>query len=283
MLPAWKNGIFCEIADLNVNILDFGLIHCDATYDVMSVQNGYAIGLDYHIDRFFNSCRIWRLTSPYPKEVLINTAIACARAINQDSFVWFAITRGIPVTGSPRDLMMCKPNVFVYAKPYYGISPKEEITLLLTTKTCRTSSSSINQEGKNFSWIDLTTAQWEAIEQGFDSVVLSNNGFVTEGPGFNVGAIINDTVVTPASNCLPGITIQILEKACMVNNIAFEKRDITTSEFFAADEIFVASTAGGITPVKQVDYAAKQTTTTTRLSELFNKYKFNANISRKIY
>ena len=37
--PAWKNGKYCKVGDLNVSVLDLGLIHCDATYDVIAVKN----------------------------------------------------------------------------------------------------------------------------------------------------------------------------------------------------------------------------------------------------
>ena len=36
--PAWCNDKWCEVKDLNVSVLDFGLIHCDATYDVISIK-----------------------------------------------------------------------------------------------------------------------------------------------------------------------------------------------------------------------------------------------------
>ena len=35
--PAWLNGNYCNIEDLKISVLDLGLIHCDATYEVVNI------------------------------------------------------------------------------------------------------------------------------------------------------------------------------------------------------------------------------------------------------
>ena len=37
--PAWLNGNYCNIEDLKISVLDLGLIHCDATYEVINSKN----------------------------------------------------------------------------------------------------------------------------------------------------------------------------------------------------------------------------------------------------
>jgi len=46
--PAWHNGKFCQIKDLKISVLDLGLIHCDGTYDVISVKDKKIFLLDDH-------------------------------------------------------------------------------------------------------------------------------------------------------------------------------------------------------------------------------------------
>ena len=36
-LIAYKNGEYLPIKDIGPSVLDFGFIHCDATYDVMPI------------------------------------------------------------------------------------------------------------------------------------------------------------------------------------------------------------------------------------------------------
>ena len=45
-LTAYKNGEYMPLKDIGPSILDFGFIHCDATYDVMPVYNGNAFCFD---------------------------------------------------------------------------------------------------------------------------------------------------------------------------------------------------------------------------------------------
>ena len=53
--PAWLNGNYCNIEDLKISVLDLGLIHCDATYEVINSKNRKIFMLDEHLDRFWNS------------------------------------------------------------------------------------------------------------------------------------------------------------------------------------------------------------------------------------
>ena len=68
--PAWRNGTYCSIADLSLSILDLGVIHSDATYDVMAIQHGRALQLPQHLNRLENSCRGWRLPLCYSRDEL---------------------------------------------------------------------------------------------------------------------------------------------------------------------------------------------------------------------
>ena len=48
-LIAYKNGEFLPLKDIGPSILDFGFIHCDATYDVKAGRKkiAYGIGIGY--------------------------------------------------------------------------------------------------------------------------------------------------------------------------------------------------------------------------------------------
>ena len=68
--PAYYNGSFCQIQDLKVSILDLGLIHSDATYDVIAIKDREFVNLDAHLKRFAKSCYGWRIPLKYSKEDL---------------------------------------------------------------------------------------------------------------------------------------------------------------------------------------------------------------------
>ena len=56
-LIAFKNGEYKPLREIGPSVLDFGFIHCDATYDVMPIYNGKAFCYDRHLERFQNSAK----------------------------------------------------------------------------------------------------------------------------------------------------------------------------------------------------------------------------------
>ena len=59
---------------------------------------------------------------------------------------------------------------------------------------------SVNPRAKNYHWGDFTAGLFEATDAGYETVVLLDHaGNVTEGPGFNVFAVTEGRVVTPAT------------------------------------------------------------------------------------
>ena len=227
--PAWQNGEFCTVKDLSVSVLDLGLIHSDATYDVISSHNRKIFRLDDHLDRFYTSCKFWRLTPTISREEMKNTIIELCRQSNTDNLlIWIGITRGTPSSGNPRDLSSYTPNMFMYVKPYFGFYSTNSARVCLATQKRNTS---FNQRYKNFAWNDLTLAQWEAIDRGFDTaILLSRDGYITEGPGFNIGFIKGDSVFAPATNRLQGTTMDLVKDLCLANNKEFLYCNITPDD-----------------------------------------------------
>ena len=59
---AWVNGKYVPIAEASIPILDRGFLRSDVTYDVVHVFDGSFYRLDAHIDRFFRSMEMLRMT-----------------------------------------------------------------------------------------------------------------------------------------------------------------------------------------------------------------------------
>ena len=100
----------------------------------------------------------------------------------------------------------------------------------------------------------MTGALFQALDQGFDTTVLMDHaGCVTEGPGFNIFAVIDGVVVTPRAGMLEGITRRTVMEICAQLGVPCEARDISGEAFLNADEVFTATTAGGPVPVTRVN------------------------------
>jgi branched-chain amino acid aminotransferase len=243
-LPGWQNGNYCKVKDIFLPVIDFGFIHCDSTYDAIAYRNNNFVNLDEHLDRFYDGCDSVRLKMPYDRaevKTVLNTL--ASQSTLKESIVFIVITRGIAKNG-PRDLITPVPNVFFFVRPYAQFKNNNTATLCLAN-TIR--NDSIDQRVKNFAWNDLTLAQFEANDRGYDSsVLLSREGYLTEGPAFNIALIKDGNIKSPKSVRLTGTVMEQVKRYCEKNGIIFEYCDILPTELETADAVFLTSTGGNV-------------------------------------
>jgi branched-chain amino acid aminotransferase len=84
--------------------------------------------------------------------------------------------------------------------------------------------------------------------------MLDNLGFVSETNDCNIFMVKKNVLLTPhADACLTGITRETTIKLAYELNITCVERNISISEFYNADEVFITGTMGELTPVYEVD------------------------------
>lgn len=87
-----------------------------------------------------------------------------------------------------------------------------------------------------------------------DAIMLDQHGFVSEVNATNIFITKNGQVFTPhADNCLPGITRGLVIDICRENQIPIVEKNISLTECYIADEVFVTGTMGELTPVNEID------------------------------
>ena len=246
-LIAYKNGEYKPLGQIGPTILDFGFIHCDATYDVMPVYNGKAICYERHLQRFKKSAERYGLTIPDVDPLEIIKELAKRNPI-ENAFVWFLIWRGYPPSGNPRDLENCPVNFAMYIKPSYPIASTPQVKLFLDRDTKRVNDDYYGQTYKNMAWIELTMSQRNRPNNYDTTVLVDTNGFITEGPGFNVGIVKDKIIMTSDKNVLKGITMSVVEDIAKDNGSTFKRIPISADFFETADEVFITSSSGGVTP-----------------------------------
>jgi branched-chain amino acid aminotransferase len=95
---------------------------------------------------------------------------------------------------------------------------------------------------------------FEAYDRGGTVVVLPDaDGNVTEGPGFNVFALVDGVLVTPATGVLEGVTRRTVLDLADDLGITARLDVLPADDLRRADEVFMSSTAGGVMPVVTVD------------------------------
>ena len=249
-LIAYRDGEYKPLREIGPSILDFGFIHCDATYDVMPVYNGKAFCYDRHSTRFENSAKRYGLELPDVDRLSIVKELKKLNDVT-DAFVWFLVWRGAPPSGNPRDIENCPVHFAMYIKPSYPIGKTPIVTLHLDTNTNRVSDDYYGQEYKNMAWLDLTMSQRNKPADADTTILVDVDGNVTEGPGFNVGIVSNGVIYTADKNVLKGITMTVVEDIAKDNGILFVRLPISQEQFNNANEVFITSSSGGVTATQK--------------------------------
>ena len=262
--PAWAEGAayidgrFMPIAEAAIPITDWGYRRSDVTYDVVSVWGGAFFRLDDHLRRFRKSMQALRLAPPESDDDIRRILADCVRRTGlREAYVAMDCLRGRPKPDLPRHPLNCRNYLACFAIPFVWVMGEEMQARgahLIVARTPRIADESVDPTVKNFHWGDLTRGLFEASDAGADNCVLTDGkGFVTEGPGFNVFSVTDGAVATPDHGALEGITRLSVQELCDELGVRFAVRPLPVDELREADEIFLATTAGGIMPASRLD------------------------------
>ncbi|UYM03426.1 aminotransferase class IV [Solicola gregarius] len=254
---AYVDGEVVPVDQARIPLLDTGLTRSDVTYDVVGVWGGAFFRLDDHLDRFLRGCERLRMTVPLDRSEITELLDRLVRASGlREAYVEVMCTRGVPTSGS-RDPRTYDNRLYAYAIPYVWIlRPEEEAGMdaVVVRSTRRIPPDSVDPTVKNFHWGDLTRGLFEAYDRGGRyPILLDHRGFVTEGPGYNVFAVVDGALVTPAVGVLEGITRRTVLELAAEHGLSTTIDDLEEPTLRQASELFATSTAGGVMAITSVD------------------------------
>jgi branched-chain amino acid aminotransferase len=256
-LVAYVNGEYVPRDRARISIFDFGFLRGDAVFDTTSAWNGRIFKLDSHLQRLALSLRATRIACPLPLEELRGVIIETTRRSGlSNAYIQTIVTRGEPPPGV-RDLTQCRPGVIVFAVPYVFILSPEQIrdggrAMIASTRAVPVQC--LDPKIKSLSRLHFNLAVLEGKAAGADvSIMLDLDGRVAEGPGFNIFAVRGGALFSPPEGILMGITRQTVFELAAEHHIPAREVPLTAYDLYAADEVFLTSTAGGIMPLVEID------------------------------
>jgi branched-chain amino acid aminotransferase len=257
---AFVDGRFVPVGEARIPILDWGFLRSDATYDVAHVWRGSFFRLEDHLDRLERGMAKLRMSLPYGREEIRDTLVECVRLSGlRDAYAEIICTRGVPSPGS-RDPRECENRFYAFVVPFVWIADpeKQERGLQATiSRVRRIGPESVDPTVKNYHWLDLQMALFDAYDRGGETAILVDaEDNVVEGPGFNVFAVKDGAISTPDRGVLEGVTRKTVIELAAEYGIPLRTRPVPADELREADEAFVSSTAGGVIPVTTVDGGA---------------------------
>jgi len=214
----------------------------------------YIFRLKEHYERLHNGCRVLKINLPYSIDELCQITIELVKrcGFQEDVYIRPLAYKSSEALGVRlHDLEHDFLALVIPWGPYLDID-KARCSVSSWRRPKETPQAKISGL-----YVNSALAKTEAMENGFDeAILLTPDGYVSEGSGENIFLVIDGKLVTPASynNILMGITRDTVIKLAK-NELGIEtiERPIDRSELYTAEECFLTGTAAHITPVAEID------------------------------
>ena len=263
----YYNGEIAELEELKIPMLDRACYFGDGIYDVAYSRNYHIYALEEHVDRFFQSAELMRLTPPVSKRVLTELLKDLVRRLEcGNQWVYFQLSRGTALRSHAFPESE-KANLWVMLKP-------AEIRDTYQPMRCITLDDTrfLHCNIKTLNLIPNVLATQATVEAGVDEAILHRNGIVTECAHSNLSILKDGVLITHAADnlILAGTGRAHLLAACREIGIPISERDYTLEELMDADEILITSASALCMRVLEVDgrsVGGKDTATVKRLQD----------------
>lgn len=90
--------------------------------------------------------------------------------------------------------------------------------------------------------------------EAYETLLVNEKGYITEGSRSNFFAIIDNKIVTPPANdVLEGITRKMVIRLAKTNHLPIEERAIHTTEISLMSGAFITGTSPKVLPISQIE------------------------------
>lgn len=279
-IQVYIDGKFYPKEEAKISVFDHGFLYGDGVFEGIRAYGGTVYKLADHLDRLYDSAKSIALEIPISwkemEEVVVET---CRRNNLKDAYIRLVVSRGAGDLGlDPRKCE--KPSVVCIAD---GITlyPAEVYTKGMEVISVSTRKNPVDTTSplvKSLNYMTSILAKITATCAGYPEVImLSKEGYVTEGTGDNLFMVKKGKLITPPTyvGILPGITRASVIALAQELGIPVEEKLFTLHDVYTADEFFLTGTAAEIVPVVKADSRSigtgKPGEITTRLINRFRE------------
>ena len=255
----YVNGDFVKKSEAVISVYDSGFQHGDGVYEGIRAYGRKVYRLDEHIKRLYESCYTLGIdigkTKDEMKEIVKELIRRNLDAGFTDLHMRLQVTRGFKAqTGMHPTLNVTNASIVICVDQKPPIFNKEGITLV-TTWLKRYSPSYMDPKIHCCNQLNQIMAACEAIRQGADeAIMLDQNGYVAETNSTNLQMIKDGALILPTLDSqLPGITRKTMIQIAKEMGMEVQVRNVSVSEYYNADEVFICGTVGEVVPGKMID------------------------------
>jgi len=220
----------------------------DAVWEGLRLYRGKIFRLDEHLARLRRSATALAFASVPPDAEITGqiSATLRANAMTDNVHIRLTLTRGVKITsGMDPRLNQSGPTLIVLAEHKPPVYDPSGITLV-TASVRRPPPDCLDPKIHHANLLSSILAD--------DAVMLDQRGFVAETNATHLFLVTGGRLATPATVACPeGITRAAVLELAEGAGIGCYVGDLSLTQFYAADEVFVTGTMGGLTPVTAID------------------------------
>jgi branched-chain amino acid aminotransferase len=217
----------------------------------------YIFRLKEHYERMFRGCRVLKMDLPHTHDELCQITVELVErcGFEEDIYIRPLAYKSSEALGVR--LHDLESDFLVFAMPWGRYLDVDKARCIVSSWH-RPADNTIPPQSKITGiYVNNAFAKTEAVENEYDeAIMLSPDGYVSEGSGENIFLVADGKLITPApyNSILVGITRNtVIELAQNELGIETVERSISRNELYIAEECFLTGTAAHLPPVAEID------------------------------
>ena len=259
----WMNGNLVPFKDAKVHVLTHALHYSTSIFEGIrcyNTPNGSAIfRLPEHVDRFFNSAKMYGMKIRYTKKQISDAIIKTVKASKlKECYIRPLAYYGYGTMGLTPTLNKVDVSISCWEwKMGESKAGKVSGAKCKISKWIRIDSRSQPMQAKSAAnYSNAALARVEALKNGYDEAIMLNyKGNIAEGSAENIFIVKNGMIKTPplTADILDGITRNSVIRLIKSKKRKLVEKNITVNELLKADEVFMTGTAAEVKSVTKIN------------------------------
>jgi len=259
----WMNGNLVPFKDAKVHVLTHALHYSTSIFEGIrcyDTPNGSAIfRLPEHVDRFFNSAKMYGMKIRYTKKQISDAVIKTVKASKlKECYIRPLAYYGYGTMGLTPTLNKVDVSISCWEwKMGESKAGKVSGAKCKISKWIRIDSRSQPMQAKSAAnYSNAALARVEALKNGYDEAIMLNyKGNIAEGSAENIFIVKNGIIKTPplTADILDGITRNSVIRLIKSKKRKLVEKNITVNELLKADEVFMTGTAAEVKSVTKIN------------------------------
>ncbi len=257
------NGSLVDWEDAKVHVSTHGLLYGSGVFEGIRAyadregKQLFVFRLNEHVRRIFRNAKVLNLKPPVSEKEFSDKIVDLLRVNDHHTDVYirpmiYFGTGGIGIRPSKQST-----EYFIFTQEMGGyFSTRRPLNVGVSSWTRITNNSLPPSAKVSGAYVNSMIASVDAVQSGYDEALfMTQNGYVCEGAGENIFIVKGGSLVTPppSADILEGITRDAVIRLAGDMGIRVVERDISRTELYTCDEIFLCGTAAQITPIGSVD------------------------------